>query len=114
MEGKEEFWAHDGCTSERTLRSGSTLKLWNVDLAIATENNRLISHNDECRERVESTMRDDAVGSGRFEESQRRKGEVAPGRARIKRDTKNGRRCRVYRVCKTLQRADLSSLHTVR
>ena len=35
---------------------------------------RSISHCSECRKRVESTLRDDAVGAERLQESKRRKG----------------------------------------
>ena len=50
-----------------------------VHLALSIENNRSLYHNSECRKRVESAMRDDAVGAERLEDSKRRKGEVAPG-----------------------------------
>ena len=43
------------------------------------ESKRSTSQNSECKRRVESAMRDDAIGAERFEESKRRKGQVAPG-----------------------------------
>ena len=46
--------------------------------AIATVNNRSISHNSECQNRVESAIRDEAVGAERLECSKRQEGEVAP------------------------------------
>ena len=67
------------------------VKLRDVKVAIAMEN-RLISHNSERRKRVGSAVCDDEVGAERLEES----------------------KTQGCRACKTLQRADQSSQHTVR
>ena len=67
MEGKEEFPLRYGCTSART-RSGRTDQPWDVKVVLQVpQNNRSIFHNGECRTRVESAMRDDAVGAERHD-----------------------------------------------
>ena len=75
MDVKEEFLAHDGCTSERTTKSGSTVKV--VDVKVATENPRSVNHSDWCPKQVQSAMRDDAFRAEHIEESKRRRGAVA-------------------------------------
>ena len=63
----------------RSSRPGTVYIRKNVEIpkygAISTKN-RSLSHNSECRKRVESATRDDAVGAERLEESP---GDTAPG-----------------------------------
>ena len=60
MEGKEDFLATDGCTSERTSRSGSTVELRDVKVVMQTpQSNRTTSRSCECWKRVQSAMRDE-------------------------------------------------------
>ena len=67
MESKEKFLACDGCASERTLRSRSTVKLRDVKVIFPSP------------QRIFNQSLTDAVGAERLEECRRRKGAMAPG-----------------------------------
>ena len=118
----------DGCTSGRTSRSGSTVELRDVlFFAIATETDRSICHNSECRRRVDvqcvTTQLEPSVSKnprdGKVKWGQDRTWSwaraVAAGlqpRRAAKRThlTKNGRRCSFAEFCNSSQRAHPSSL----
>ena len=65
MLGKEEFPARDGCTSESTSRSGSTVKLGDVEVVLQSAQ-RIIDQSltkANAENEWQSAMRDDAFWS---------------------------------------------------